>query len=100
MFAGKDNSNSKILSTLKSKLNDGLIYTSSSDTTTLSSLESNNSVSIFSYIIKIVRYILIIYLVLYIVLTILNQLDRLPIWLKDIFSPLDLVEKIYYKNDN
>jgi hypothetical protein len=100
MFTDKDNSNSKTLSTLKSKLNDSLVHTPSSHTTTLPSLESNNSVSMFSYIIKIVRYILVIYLVLYILLTILNQLDLLPSWLKDLFSPFDLVEKIYYNNTN
>ena len=60
--------------------------------------ESNNSSSIFEYVIKIIRIILIIYLVSYVVLTILNQLDLLPDWLADIFSPIDIIGKIFNKN--
>jgi hypothetical protein len=98
MFTDKNNSNNKTLTTLKSKLENNLVQIPSSETGP-HSLESNN-VSMFSYIIKIVRYILIIYLVVYILLTILNQLDLLPSWLKDLFSPFDLVEKIYYRDNN
>ena len=40
---------------------------------------------------KIVRYVLIIYLVIYVILLVLNQLDMLPTWLKNIFSPFDII---------
>ena len=46
------------------------------------------------YIIKIIRYILIIYLLTYVVLTILNQFDLLTEWLKAKFTPIDIVHKI------
>jgi cytoskeletal protein RodZ len=88
------NTNTKTLQTLKSTINNDLNL----DNTNLTP-ESEN-ISLFSYIMKIIRYILVIYLVAYIILTILNQLDLLPLWLKDLFSPFDLVERIYYNKDN
>ena len=88
------NTNTKTLQTLRSTVNNDLNL----DNTNLTP-ESEN-ISLFSYIMKIVRYILVIYLITYIILTILNQLDLLPLWLKDLFSPFDLVERIYYNKDN
>lgn len=40
---------------------------------------------------KVVRYVLVIYLVIYVTLLILNQLDMLPEWLKNIFTPFDII---------
>lgn len=57
----------------------------------------DNSTSTFQYIIKIIRYILIIYLLTYVILTILNELDLLPDWLKNIFTPIDIIYKIFHK---
>ena len=95
MFTGNNNAttNTKTLQTLKSTISNDLDFDNS-----LTSQPEN--FSFFSYIMKIVRYILVIYLVTYIILTILNQLDLLPSWLKDLFSPFDLVEKIYYRDNN
>ena len=95
MFTGNNNAttNTKTLQTLKSTISNDLDFDNS-----LTSQPEN--FSFFSYIMKIVRYILVIYLVTYIILTILNQLDLLPLWLKDLFSPFDLVERIYYSKDN
>ena len=95
MFTGDNNAttNTKTLQTLKSTISNDLNFDNS-----LTS--QSEKFSFFSYIMKIVRYILVIYLVTYIILTILNQLDLLPSWLKDLFSPFDLVEKIYYRDNN
>jgi hypothetical protein len=57
----------------------------------------SESFSIFKYIIKIISYILVMYLVIYIVLIGLNYHTKLPFWLKDLFSPFDFVHK---KNEN
>ena len=95
MFTSNNNAttNTKTLQTLKSTISNDLDFDNS-----LTSQPEN--FSFFSYVMKIVRYILVIYLVTYIILTILNQLDLLPSWLKDLFSPFDLVEKIYYRDNN
>jgi cytoskeletal protein RodZ len=93
MFASQNNSNAKTFTTLKST-----IESPAADNEYLPSTSQN--FSMFDYILKIVRYILVIYLVAYVILTILNRLDLLPIWLKDLFSPFDLVEKIYYNKNN
>jgi hypothetical protein len=95
MFTGDNNAttNTKTLQTLKSTISNDLDFDNSLT-------PQSENFSFFSYVMKIVRYILVIYLVTYIVLTILNQLDLLPLWLKDLFSPFDLVERIYYGKDN
>jgi len=64
----------------------------------LTNTNNDNSGSVLQYVIKIIRIILIIYLVSYVVLTILNQLDLLPDWLADLFSPIDIIGKIFNKN--
>ena len=51
----------------------------------------SNSKSILKYVLHILRYILVIYLVFYVIFLILNQLDILPIWFKNIFSPVDIL---------
>ena len=95
MFTGDNNAstNTKTLQTLKSTISNDLDFDNSLT-------PQSENFSFISYVMKIVRYILVIYLVTYIVLTILNQIDLLPLWLKDLFSPFDLVERIYYGKDN
>jgi hypothetical protein len=92
MLTSKNNSNTKTFTTLKSTIGDTI------DNDYLPS--ESQKISMFDYIFKIVRYILVIYLVTYVILTILNQLDLLPQWLKDLFSPFDLIEKIYYNKNS
>jgi hypothetical protein len=92
MLTSKNNSNTKTFTTLKSTIGDTI------DNDYLPS--ESQKISMFDYIFKIVRYILVIYLVAYVILTILNQLDLLPQWLKDLFSPFDLIEKIYYNKNS
>ena len=53
----------------------------------------SGSFSIFNYMIKILCYILGMYLVIYMVLIVLNYQNKLPIWLKDLFDPFDLFNK-------
>lgn len=79
MFASENNSNTKTFTTIKptiGKTASGNEY----------SPFRSQKFSIFNYILQFLCYILIIYLVSYIVLTILNQLNLLPYWLKKIFS--------------
>ena len=59
-----------------------------------------NSDSFFSYLLNIIRYILIFYLISYIILTILNQLKLLPNWLEELFTPYDIINKIKKNNQN
>ena len=54
--------------------------------------------SFFSYLLNIIRYILIFYLISYIILTILNQLKLLPNWLEELFTPYDIINKIKKNN--
>jgi hypothetical protein len=56
--------------------------------------DENKPKSFFGYFITVFRYILIIYLVGYIILLILNNLDMLPDWLKEKFTPYDIVKII------
>lgn len=53
--------------------------------------ETGDMQSKLQFGLKVVRYVLIIYLVVYIILLILNQLDMLPEWLKNLFSPFDII---------
>ena len=59
----------------------------------------DNSTSTFQYVIKILRYILIIYLLTYVILTILNQFDLLPSWIKNRFTKIDIVHQIIDKKE-
>lgn len=95
ILTGENNVNpsTRTLTSIKSNINNDLNLDNSLR-------PESEKFSFFSYIMKVVRYILVIYLVAYIILTILNQLDLLPLWLKDLFSPFDLVERIYYNKDN
>jgi hypothetical protein len=98
MFAPENNSSAKTFTTLKSTMGAPIGNDYLPDSDNLSSRPEN--ISMFDYIFKIVRYILVIYLVAYVILTILNRLDLLPLWLKDLFSPFDLIEKIYYNKNS
>jgi len=95
ILTGENNVNpsTRTLTSIKSNINNDLNLDNSLT-------PESEKFSFFSYIMKVVRYILVIYLVAYIILTILNRLDLLPLWLKDLFSRFDLVERIYYNKDN
>lgn len=53
--------------------------------------ENTGMESKFQFAMKVVRYVLVIYLVIYVILLILNQFDLLPAWLKKVFSPFDII---------
>ena len=53
--------------------------------------ENSGMESKFQFAMKVVRYVLVIYLVIYVILLILNQFDLLPAWLKKVFSPFDII---------
>ena len=73
-------------------------FNNNSKISSTTNIKNNDSTSIFQYIIKIIRIILIIYLVGYIILTILNQFDLLPEKIANMFSLIDIVGKFSNKN--
>jgi hypothetical protein len=73
-------------------------FDNNSKISSTTNIKNNDSTSIFQYIIKIIRIILVIYLVGYIILTILNQFNLLPEKIANMFSLIDIVGKFSNKN--
>lgn len=65
-------------------------------------IKIDNPKSILDYGMKILRVVLIIYIIAYIILTILNYFKMLPEWLERLFEPFDIISSIkkFRKNNS
>lgn len=95
------NSNNSILAEITNTPKS--LMSSLSDNLPTENIKIDNPKSIFDYGMKIIRIVLIIYIISYIILTILNHFKLLSDWLENLFEPLDIIstiKKIRKKNEN